>query len=565
MYRISGSVHAALSPLKLFSVALLLSALSANAGTLGGEPADFGNPGPAFTISKAGTYTVTGTLGPTPTDGQDAFTVAIQSPAKVQSISYSGVTTDSYGNPLPFNLVGCGLTGTSTLDQTFSTPQTNCTLSYYLSTDYQTSARAWTVTIVTGPNTTPVVTGSTAVSIPENSGTALGTYGVTDPDFQATHTFGLSGTDAANFNIDAASGALSFKAVPDFENPLDSGANNIYNINVTATDELGATGSLAVAVTVTDVYDDDADGDTILDNVDNCVNTPNVDQLDTDGDGIGDVCDPFPYNDAASTPTVKAPAGATTQLNGDGSTDVSLVQTDGTITMATTYGDDGTTSGSVTLPDNTASTVRILIPGAAVVIGDSGDLNNSVTSNEANITVSTTVLGDTTYAVVSDHNGTTVTSGANIGYPGSQIVVNPDGSIDTNLTVSDINGTSVNYMLQTDANGTNGYRVVVNGLTTEVHANVVGAWINLNADGNITITTPAMSFGDDTVEAVATTNIAGETQTYFRITHPDNTVDIAYTLDRSDRFELGNSVTINMLDGFYDFNINTPLNAVLQF
>ncbi|PIZ51552.1 hypothetical protein COY27_03190 [Candidatus Woesearchaeota archaeon CG_4_10_14_0_2_um_filter_33_13] len=37
----------------------------------------------------------------------------------------------------------------------------------------------------------------------------------------------------------------------------------------------------------------DTDGDTIADNVDNCVNNANLDQADKDTDGIGDVCDPI--------------------------------------------------------------------------------------------------------------------------------------------------------------------------------------------------------------------------------------------------------------------------------
>ena len=40
----------------------------------------------------------------------------------------------------------------------------------------------------------------------------------------------------------------------------------------------------------------DSDGDGAMDFEDNCLNTPNPDQSDQDGDGCGDVCDPFPLN-----------------------------------------------------------------------------------------------------------------------------------------------------------------------------------------------------------------------------------------------------------------------------
>jgi len=43
------------------------------------------------------------------------------------------------------------------------------------------------------------------------------------------------------------------------------------------------------------VVDNDADDDGILDDVDNCVDVANADQLDTDADGVGDACDePLP-------------------------------------------------------------------------------------------------------------------------------------------------------------------------------------------------------------------------------------------------------------------------------
>lgn len=61
--------------------------------------------------------------------------------------------------------------------------------------------------------------------------------------------------------------------------------------------------------------DDDADDDGILDCLDNCPNDDNTDQSDTDGDGIGDVCDtidasPSPSPGASPSPTSSpAPTG----------------------------------------------------------------------------------------------------------------------------------------------------------------------------------------------------------------------------------------------------------------
>ena len=48
------------------------------------------------------------------------------------------------------------------------------------------------------------------------------------------------------------------------------------------------------------VVDTDVDG--IPDSSDNCVHTANQDQADSNGDGIGDACDPFPSDAIARWP-----------------------------------------------------------------------------------------------------------------------------------------------------------------------------------------------------------------------------------------------------------------------
>jgi hypothetical protein len=53
---------------------------------------------------------------------------------------------------------------------------------------------------------------------------------------------------------------------------------------------------MIIELNINDV-DEDFDGDGVLDSEDNCPNTYNPDQLDLDGDGIGDVCDEDDDND----------------------------------------------------------------------------------------------------------------------------------------------------------------------------------------------------------------------------------------------------------------------------
>ena len=72
------------------------------------------------------------------------------------------------------------------------------------------------------------------------------------PDLDpATLVFSIAGgADAARFQVDALTGALSFITAPNFEIPTDVGLNNIYEVAVQATDgEVTEIQSFAVTVT----------------------------------------------------------------------------------------------------------------------------------------------------------------------------------------------------------------------------------------------------------------------------------------------------------------------------
>jgi hypothetical protein len=67
-------------------------------------------------------------------------------------------------------------------------------------------------------------------------------------------TYSISGgNDAAKFNIDPVSGALTFKTPPDFEKPGDINGDNVYEVIVKATDATGLFSNKPMLVTVTDV------------------------------------------------------------------------------------------------------------------------------------------------------------------------------------------------------------------------------------------------------------------------------------------------------------------------
>ena len=99
------------------------------------------------------------------------------------------------------------------------------------------------------------------VTYAENATTAVTTVGATDADSEQTVSFTLTGgADVALFTI-TPEGVLMFDTAPDYENPVDMGSDNMYEVTITATDdgtpEMTATQTLTI--TVTDVANEVGD------------------------------------------------------------------------------------------------------------------------------------------------------------------------------------------------------------------------------------------------------------------------------------------------------------------
>ena len=102
---------------------------------------------------------------------------------------------------------------------------------------------------VSDVNEPPTLTGTTTVSVAENSTTTVATYSADDPE-GVTLLWDLLGDDADDFDI--TGGVLTFKSVPDHEAPTDADTNSVYLVTVKVTDG-NHNVELNVTVTVTDV------------------------------------------------------------------------------------------------------------------------------------------------------------------------------------------------------------------------------------------------------------------------------------------------------------------------
>ena len=120
-----------------------------------------------------------------------------------------------------------------------------------------TTEKTYTVTIDRGANTAPRITTAATQSVAENTPTTtpVVTFAA-DDDESNTITWALTGADAGDFTLNAASGALTLNALPNYE------TKRSYAVTVTATDNgtPNMDDTLDVTVTLTNVDEDGAIG-----------------------------------------------------------------------------------------------------------------------------------------------------------------------------------------------------------------------------------------------------------------------------------------------------------------
>ncbi|MEY4641746.1 MAG: hypothetical protein RLZZ227_1740, partial [Pseudomonadota bacterium] len=203
-----------------------------------------------------------------PSNGPGAASSAISIPENTRPVAqFSG------NEPVRWSISGGADASAFTLDATSGTLSFSTAPNFEASTDQgrnniydliitatdlsgNATRQTVAVTVTDVDDAPPIITvpinkpSLSAISIPENM-LFVATLGVSEPSVWAI----AGGADGDAFFIDPQTGALSFKAAPDFELPRDAGTNNVYDVVIAATDRVGLSSTQAIAVTVTDVDD----------------------------------------------------------------------------------------------------------------------------------------------------------------------------------------------------------------------------------------------------------------------------------------------------------------------
>ena len=172
-------------------------------------------------------------------------------------------TDPDTGNTFTYSLVtGTGSTDNALFTITGNQLQSNGIFDYETKNSYSirvkttdqgglTFEKALTINI-NNVNEAPTVTSGASINFDEKGTGIVYTATATDPDAGTTLAYSLTGTDSSLFNINSSTGAVTFKTAPNFNTPTDNGANNVYEINVIASDgSLNATKAVAIAITQT--------------------------------------------------------------------------------------------------------------------------------------------------------------------------------------------------------------------------------------------------------------------------------------------------------------------------
>ena len=425
-----------------------------------------------------------------------------------------------------------------------------------------TATKTYTVTVTRAANTAPRITTAATQSVAENTPTTtpVVTFAA-DDDESNTITWALTGADAGDFTLNAASGALTLNALPNYE------TKRSYAVTVTATDNgTPNESSTPLDLTITIVNADEAG--TISD----ISGTVQVGQTLT----AGEVTDPdggvtgitYQWQDAADDSNIAGATSATyilTAADAGKAIQVTVTYTDG-------EGDGKTVTSAATVrvlaapanqpPVANAGADQSVMAGATVTLDGSGstDSDGTIQSYEW-VHTSTDGVAPTTTITVADGETSTFTA--------------PDTAVDSDLVFT---------LTVTDDDGATNINTDTNTVTITVTAPVadnqppvanagdlqtvaIGATVTLDgsastdSDGTIQSYEWVHTSTDGVAPTTPITVANGETSTF---TAPDAAMDLdlVFTLTVTDD---GGATNINTDTNTVTITVTAPAGATTPF
>lgn len=218
-------------------------------------------------------------------------------------------------------------------------------------------------------------------------------------------TYSIAGLDSEHFNIDSATGLITFKQSPDFENPKDTESDNEYNMYVTVTDQYGNYTTQLLSVSVNNVNEAVTAVDDTISAVEDMVISSTIDldanDYDVDGDNLTVVAGEF-----------------TTQEGGN-----ILINTDGSYTYTPPANFNGTDSVNYTVTDGEFTDVGLLTINVGAV-NDATQINDDSATTDEDTSVTIDVLANDTDEDSPVSPVASVTNGSN-----GTVVINEDGTL----------------------------------------------------------------------------------------------------------------------------------------
>lgn len=281
------------------------------------------------------------------------------------------------------------------------------------------------------PNDPPVFDAVAPNDFVENSTNVAVTVNATDSDTPVVYSLDDTVGDNALFDVNV-SGEVTFTAAPDFENPLDANQDNNYEVQVQATDNLGASSTQNITITVIDGNDTPVNQGSILNTT---VTTPedtgyvfssaNDNAITVDDPDVGEIL----------RVVLSVPQGLGTIALGD-TTGITVINNNTnvvTITGATqeqvntaleglTFTPPGDFTGSITLTINTADTeqlsdtdtVTFTVENVNDPAGIGGDLSGTIVEGSIESDTGTVTVTETGSDLVAGDLAAIVSPGATV-------------------------------------------------------------------------------------------------------------------------------------------------------